>query len=128
MMPSFVEKRRHLLGWTFLGITVGSMAVECLLLFFGFHRKWPWLLTPYPCLGAVAVANAVVVSLRVKESRLKKGVKTAHYQICTNCLYNLEGHELLGICPECGTPFTVRKLEDDWRDFTEPFRNFWRFP
>ncbi len=128
MIPPVIEKRRYRIGWLFLGISVGCMVVVCLLLFFGFHRQWPWLLTPYPCLGAVAVANAFVISLRVKESRLKKGVKAAHYQICTDCLYNLEGHESLGICPECGTPFTARGLETDWREFTDPDRRFWRFP
>ena len=63
-----------------------------------------------------------------QRKQAQKAVKAARYMLCTKCLYNLEGHESLGICPECGTPFTARKLEDDWRDFTEPFRNFWRFP
>ncbi len=98
----------------------------CLLMFFGLHRRWSWLLTSYPLFGVMAAVHVFAFFHRVRERRLKKAVKAAHYLLCTHCLYNLEGHESLGICPECGTPFTARKLEADWREFTDPDRNFWR--
>ncbi len=80
-----------------------------------------------PDLLVFAGLSPIAVFLSIKARNLKKSVKAANYRLCTHCLYNLEGHESLGICPECGTPFTARKLEADWREFTDPDWRFWRW-
>ncbi len=89
--------------------------------------KWPLLSGLCFGLAIPLGLSPLTVFFSIRERRLKKAVKDAHYLLCTHCLYNLEGHESLGICPECGTPFTARKLEEDWREFTDPDRNFWRW-
>ncbi len=104
----------------------GCMLLQGLMLVLGFGRL-PWMIEPYFTFLAPLLLLVAGIYLRAKENGFKKTVKDADYRICTTCGFSLEGHESIGICPECGEAFTFRRLTADWREFTDPKQSFWRF-
>jgi len=128
MIPLAVQKRRRRFGYTFFAYAIlwTVLVMKLTPTFLRLLGKMSVVGLCFPFAMPIGI-YPFMAYFQMKERRFKKAVKAAHYMLCTNCLYNLEGHESIGICPECGTPFTARKLEADWKEFTDPDRSFWRF-
>jgi len=53
--------------------------------------------------------------LRWEHARMVRKLHEADYRLCLRCHYLLAGHGESGVCPECGTAFTMKALRGRWR-------------
>ena len=118
-MPPGLARRQRVIravAWC----AVAAVAIPCVLLA---SDAWGMIALPKAAGRALGVLWVFVLPIlvvaclataywrtrvHVKEERLLNG------RICPGCGYSLEGLPDEHTCPECGTPYTLRSLRDQW--------------
>lgn len=72
----------------------------------------PMYLTGIALLGVLLAAGAAI---SVKRARLAGRLRSRNWMLCERCLYDLHATASPGVCPECGTEFSVHDLARKWR-------------
>ena len=55
------------------------------------------------------------IVFRHLDRRRYREAKSSDFRRCTKCMHDLAGLTGEGVCPECGTPFTLVALEQAWK-------------
>jgi hypothetical protein len=102
--------------WGFLILCLGQVGFFCILLGVGrMHRQIediPVLLVLAGFLGASGIGTLMVLHGR---RRGAVQVMARAGRVCLRCRYPLPAAEDLGVCPECGDPFTHDDNVVAWR-------------
>lgn len=68
-------------------------------------------------LGVYVQATVLIQMLGLaafRVNRVRQRVKRENYLLCMKRMYSLGSLPASGRCPECGTPYDVEKLKEDW--------------
>jgi len=85
----------------------------------GTKYEWASLLAGF-C-GSSAVLYDYFVSRPRRFRRLADEVIAKRFKVCPRCMYDLQGSPDDGVCPECGTGYTLKSLETDWSRHLAPW-------
>ena len=117
MPPGMLSKGRShpMERWGFFLLVVGQVGFFGALAFMPRHRQFedgPVLLT----LGSCMLVSFIGVLLVLKGRRRgSTQVLARRGRVCLRCRYPLPGTDEMGVCPECGDPFTADDNLVAWR-------------
>ncbi len=71
-------------------------------------------------ISTLAIAFGVVwgglwIVFRYLNRKHYRDARSSNFRRCTRCMHDLAGLADEGVCPECGTPFTLVALEQAWK-------------
>ncbi|HLP85172.1 MAG TPA: hypothetical protein VK157_12555 [Phycisphaerales bacterium] len=111
-IPRFLLRRAI---WCSLAVVIISLAAAFFLPAFSASRRG--MSTFLVLLLAAITAPVLIYAMSLWSRRFVAKVHARDYRVCWKCGYDLRDLQQQGICPECGSAFTMTELREKWSRF-----------
>jgi hypothetical protein len=111
---------RNALGYVLVAAIYGAV-IGCGILAVSAIKWWmPWFSCEWVLLLVVVALAVLYLAARVHERRMRRLLEREGLSRCLACRHGLDPTVERGVCPECGTPYTLSKVRKRWWRMYKP--------